>query len=125
MSNAKPYDTCPHCQGLGISQTAKRRSSREHPAKCTLCGGLSHVIASSRSGITGFTLTIVLVFAVLGAIHAHLGIGALTGVPFAAAYNIWAWNSAELFPISPESAAAARKLSWVVNALALLGIFGS
>src|SRR4029453_4366416 len=114
---------CPHCHGFGVSDMAKRRSSREGPAKCTLCKRLSHVIASDRSGIPGFTLTIVVGVAVLGAIGGQLLLGGLVGIVPAVLYNQGAWKRVELFPISGESAVSSRRASWVVNLLAVLSIF--
>ena len=66
---------CIHCDVLGIGITAKRWSGRETPAKCAKCGGLSHVIASTRSGIPVATLIIILAFAVLGAVNGNLLVG--------------------------------------------------
>lgn len=116
---------CPHCSGEGISLNAKRWASREAPAQCTLCGRLSHVLASTSSGIPVATLLIVGAFFVAAA-----GVGlpiwsGVVGVPLAVCYNVWAWRRAELFPISGESAATSRQVSWVVNILAFFGIFWS
>lgn len=116
--------SCPHCNALGIRPVAKRWSSREAPAVCAECGKLSHVIASTGSGIPVATLFVVVAFSVLGAFVGHPGWGGLCGVPFALAYNIRAWRKAEMFPISPAAASTARKVSWLVNLLAALGIFG-
>jgi hypothetical protein len=33
---------CPHCQGVGITEHARSRSSRGWPAVCQLCGELSY-----------------------------------------------------------------------------------
>ena len=42
---------CPRCKESGIGGLAKRWSDRATPAQCTACGGLSHVLASTSSGI--------------------------------------------------------------------------
>jgi hypothetical protein len=116
---------CPHCLGQGIGEAAKRRSSREYPATCTLCGRLSHVLASTRSGIPVATFFIIGGFIIWGAVVEHLLFVGLVGVPIAVAFNIWMWKRAELFPIAGENASTARRVNWVVNVLALLGIFWS
>ena len=103
---------------------AKRWSSREHPATCSLCGRLSHVIASTSSGIPVASLFIVGAFFLLGAVVNAMILG-LVGIPIALAYNVWAWKRAELYPISEDSANTSRRGSWIVNTLALLGIFWS
>ena len=115
---------CPYCNRSGIAELAKRRSSREYPAQCTLCGRLSHAIASSSSGIAGFTIVIALLMIVAGIALGQWIVGALCGVGLGAAYNRWAWRRVELCPISAESAARSRKASWIVNVLAILGIIG-
>jgi hypothetical protein len=101
---------------------AKRRSSREHPATCSLCGRLSHVIASTSSGIPVASLFVVGAFFLLGAAINIMVLG-LTGIPVAWGYNVWAWKRAELWPISGDSAKASRRGGLIVNTLALLGIF--
>jgi hypothetical protein len=90
-----------------------------------MCGKLSHVIASSRSGITVATLLVIVASSVCGALIAHPLWGALAGVPLAVAYNIWAWKRAEMFPISAGASSSARKVSWFVDLLAWLGLIGS
>lgn len=66
------------------------------------------------------------VFLAVGAIVAALVLDAVVlgvlGAIAAVAYNIWAWNRAELFPISTGGAAAARRANWLVSALAFLAI---
>lgn len=116
---------CVHCNAPGIRAAAKRWSGRDLPATCTLCGKLSHVIASTGSGIPVATLLVVLVFAVAGALWGQPLWGALCGLPFAVAYNFWAWRRAEMFPIAPESVANARRAGWLVTVLSALGTFGS
>lgn len=103
---------------------AKRRSSRGHPAKCNLCGRLSHVIASTSSGIPVFSLFIVGAFFLLGAVVNVMMLG-WVGIPMAVGYNVWAWKRAKLWPISGEGANASLRGGWIVNTLGLLGIFWS
>ncbi|MFM9879475.1 MAG: hypothetical protein ACKVOO_03585 [Burkholderiaceae bacterium] len=103
---------------------AKRWSSREHPAVCRLCGRLSHVIASTGSGIPVASLFIAGAFVLLGAVLGLMPLG-LVGIPVAVGYNIWAWKKAKLFPISGDSAATSRRVSWAINVLTFLGILGS
>ncbi|MDT8993076.1 hypothetical protein RQP54_19540 [Curvibacter sp. APW13] len=67
---------------------------------------------------------VVLAFPVASLAGASLWLGVF-GIPLAIAYNRWAWNSAAVFPISPDSANASRRANWVVNMLAILGIFWS
>ena len=115
---------CPHCKELGVTSLAKRWSSREHPAVCGLCGRLSHVIASTSSGIFVFSLFIVGTFFVIGAVNDVALLGWL-GVPVAVGHNVWAWKRAVLWPISGDSAKSSRRGGLIVNTLALLGIFWS
>lgn len=116
---------CPHCNAPGIRSWAKRWSSREAPVTCAACGRFSHVIASTGSGIPVATLFVVVAFSVLGAVVGDPGLGALGGIPFAVAYNMWAWRKAQMFPISSDVASSARKVGWFVNLLTVLGIIGS
>lgn len=116
---------CIHCNGLGVHSGAKRWSSREAPATCALCGKFSHVIASTGTGIPATTIVIVIAFAIVGALIGNSLVGAVFGIAVAGTYNILAWRNAEMFPISPESSIAARKVGWLVNLLVVLGIFGS
>ncbi len=114
---------CPHCKGAGISGLATRWSSREFPAKCGLCAGLSYVAHKSNAEIPAFSAVIVLLSTILGVAVNHVLAGALAGLPFAIAYNVWAWRRVEMTPISAEAAAKARRVGWFVAALILLGIF--
>lgn len=107
-----------------MTSLAKRRSSREHPAVCSLCGRLSHVIASTSSGIFVLSLFIVGTFFLIGAVNDVALLGWF-GVPVAVGHNLWAWKRAELWPISGDSAKSSRRGGLIVNTLALLGIFWS
>lgn len=116
---------CPHCSALGIPLAAKRRATREHPAECTVCGGLSHVLGSTGSGIPVMTLFVAGAFFLAAIV---LGVSAwwgLAGLPAAIGYNAWAWRRAELFPISRESATHSRRGGWAANILAIFTIFWS
>ena len=112
---------CPHCRLATISVHAKARSSREYPAECAGCGGLSHVITSTGSGIPMATLLILLVGAVVG-VGTGTWLWAVPVVAVAVAYNQWAWQRAELFPIFPRNVANARRAEWAV-ALAWIASF--
>lgn len=115
---------CPHCQGDGVSLAAKKRSSREHPAVCNLCGKLSHVIASTRSGILMVSLLVIGSFYLIGAVNG-LTLLSWLSLPIAIAYYRWAWNKAMLWPTTGDSAKASLHASRAVSALAWLGIFWS
>ena len=107
-----------------MTSLAKRWSSREHPAVCSLCGRLSHAIASTSSGIFVFSLFIVGTFFLIGAVNDVALLGWL-GVPVAVSHNVWAWKRAALWPISGDSAKSSRQGGRMVEILALLGIFWS
>lgn len=109
---------------LGVTSLATRWSSREHPAVCRHCGRLSHVIASTSSGIFVVSLFIVGTFFLVGAVNDVTPFGWL-GILVALGHNVWAWRRAKLWPISGDSAKSSRRNGLVVNVLALLGIFWS
>ena len=113
---------CPHCMEMGVTSFAKRWSSREHPATCSHCGRLSHVIASTSSGIFVAPIFIVGIFSLIGAVNDVALLGWF-GVPAALGHNLWAWKRATLWPISSDSAKSAHRSGLIVNVLALLGIF--
>ena len=114
---------CPHCNQSGISNLAVRWSSAGGPATCGQCGGLSHVIASISSGIAVATFllagTCIFIAAVLGSFLLGLLLACLVALP----YNFWAWKRAELFPIFPENAANAKKVSWLLAIAYVLAAF--
>jgi hypothetical protein len=85
---------CPSCRAAGISALAKRWSARECPAACALCGGLSHVLASTSSGIFVGTILV---------------------------FIVGAWRRAEMFPIPKENAQAAAAVGWFLAGLS--GLF--
>jgi hypothetical protein len=108
---------CPHCLKTGgIKTWEKRFSSRGSPATCKLCGGLSHVLASSAGGtfvVTGFLFVI----AVLVGALSHSWLAGLSACLLAAAYNQWAWQREVLSPILKENAQAARHANWAIASL--------
>ena len=112
---------CPHCRQPGIAAVAKRWSSREKPAACGLCGKLSHVLASTSNGIWTAGLLII-VLSGIGAAAWNMPPLLLVGLGLAVANNFRAWRRAKLWPISKESADAAKKAGWVVAGL--LALFG-
>ena len=92
---------------------------------CRNCKKLSHVLASTSSGI--FSVGLVLgCCAVIAALIAESYLAGAAGAAGVVGYNVWAWRQAELFPISPESAGTAAQVSWWLLALAVLAkIFSS
>ena len=111
---------CPTCSQAGISSTAKRWSSRECPAACGHCGGLSHVIASTSNGIFVGTLLAFVVGAVVGAATGGWWVSVLFGLGFASTFNVLAWSRAEMFPIPKDSARSAQTAVWLLIAFELL-----
>ena len=114
---------CPHCKGPGIGSLAKRWSSRSAPAGCSACGGLSHVLASTSSGIWASGI-LTMVVSLIGGLALDSVLFFVSGMVLAVALNIWAWQRAKMYPISKESARNAAKASWFVAALyALVALF--
>lgn len=111
--------TCPRCKAPGIDGVAKRWSSRASPAKCEACGGLSHVLASTSSGIWAAGLVIV-VLSLIAAVGWHSSVFLVGGLVLAVACNIWAWKRARLWPISKDSAASAATGNWFIAGIAVL-----
>jgi len=105
--------TCPHCRQSTLRPFAVRWSSRETPARCDGCGKLWHVLASSANGILGVGMVLASV-AVVAALMLESYLVLLPGIGLVVAHNIWAWRSVELFPISPEAAATAAQVSWLL-----------
>ena len=110
---------CPHCNTNAVANYTVRWSSRSSPAECGYCGKLSHVLASTSSGIfsVGFFLLCVTLTAALTMESYWV---AVPGVCAVAVHNLWAWRRVELFPISPESAKLARQVHWLFLVLAFL-----
>lgn len=109
----------PWCSAEAVSNFAVRWSSRSSPASCAGCGKLSHVLASTSSGIStiGFLLLCCVVAAGFMMQSNLVGIAGISLVVF---YNVRAWRQSELFPISPESASTAEKVTWWIIALSVL-----
>ncbi|WP_432727234.1 hypothetical protein [Variovorax sp. W6] len=104
---------CPRCKESGIGSLAKRWSSRAVPAECSACGGLSHVLASTSSGIRVGSIVIFMV-SLIGGLGLHSGLCFVSGLVLAVAFNAWAWRRAKMYPISRESAGNAAKAGWLV-----------
>ena len=110
---------------------AKRWSARECPATCELCGGLSHVLASTSNGIfvgtiLAFIVGLIAALALTAALAPIARPWAVFVVGFfvSAAFNAWAWRRAEMFPIPKENAKAAAAVGWFVAGLyALWALF--
>ncbi|MEN9396230.1 MAG: hypothetical protein RLZ81_760 [Pseudomonadota bacterium] len=104
---------------------AVRWSYRESPAKCTACGKLSHVLASTSGGI----LSVCIVLFSVGEAAAMVSesyLVALLVVVLVVCYNLWAWRRVELFPISTESARLAAQINWwLIGLAAFFKIFSS
>lgn len=100
---------------------AVRWSSREVPATCAACGQLSHVIASTSSGIwvVGVVLLVVAGFIALFAQSLWSG---LAGLAMVAAYNVWAWRRVELWPIDANSSQIAARVGLLATVLTWLGL---
>jgi len=111
--------TCFHCRQPGIDSMAKRWSSRARPVECSHCGKLSHVLASTSSGITMAGLLIVTVSAIAAGVW-HMAPLVLVGLCLAVANNIRAWKRAKMVPISKEGSAGARKEGWFVSGVLVL-----
>jgi len=114
---------CPRCQQPTLPGLQVRWSSRESPVACSACGALSHVLASTGSGI--WVIDLILVASALPAAAAAgawpLG---LLAIPVAVAHNVWAWRRVTLWPISAQSAAKARAVSgWMLAAGVLFSLF--
>ena len=112
---------CPHCHQAAVSNLAVRWSSRESPARCAACGRLSHVVASTSSGI--WVVGVVLLVATgLIALLAQSFWAGLAGLAMVGVYNVWAWRHVELWPIDANSAQTAARASWLATVLAWLAV---
>lgn len=110
---------CPRCQKAAVRNLAVRWSSREIPARCSACDGLSHTVASSSSGIGVFTFVLLVGAGAAGLAMQSVWVG-LAAASLALAYNLWAWRRVDLWPISKDAAGTANKVSWVVTLFGLL-----
>lgn len=113
---------CPHCQKPGVSNPALRWSTRESPAQCSYCGGLSHVLASTSSGIGVFTWMTLLVCLVLG-VGLSSGWIVAAGLLLAVLGNVWMWRRCELFPIDRKTAQTAHRVGWAATLFAVAAAF--
>lgn len=112
---------CPHCHQATVSNLAVRWSSREIPAKCRDCGQLSHVIASTSSGI--WVLGVVLLVAAgIVAVIAQSPWAGLLGLSGVVAHNVWAWRRVELWPIDRNSAKTAAQVGWLATVAGWLAV---
>jgi hypothetical protein len=117
MTRFRRMHVCPHCNARALADSAVRWSSRELPATCSNCGKLSHVAASSSSGIGILSFVFALVSLGSALISPWL---TLAGACLTVAYNVWAWRQVELFPISIESSRQSSAASWWVHVLSIL-----
>lgn len=116
---------CPTCKAGGISEMAKRWSTREWPAKCEQCGALSHVPSSTSNGIwVGTLLSVAGLTIVAVLLHIPMVVGIAAVVMLTVLINVAMWRRAELVPIKSESAAVAKKVTWFLTAIyAVLSLF--
>lgn len=117
--------TCPHCHAKALKGLAVRWSGRSSAALWPGCGQLSHVLGSTSSGIL-LVCTVLLCCAVAAALLTASYLVGIAGLVPVLAYNLWAWRRVELFPISPESAQTAERVSWwLLIGLVLTRIFSA
>ena len=113
---------CPHCQKPGVSNAALRWATRESPAQCGCCGGLSHVLASTSSGIGVFTWMTLIGCLVLGVTLSSVWI-VMAGLLLAVSSNVWMWRRCELFPIDRKTAQTAHRVGWATTLSAVVMAF--
>ena len=116
---------CPTCHVRGISEMAKRWSTRGWPAKCEQCGALSHALSSTSNGIWVGTLLSVAGLSVAAAVLSiPMPVGLAAVAVLALLINVVMWRRVEMVPITSESAAAAKKVTWFLTAIyALFSLF--
>lgn len=115
---------CPHCRKPGIRNLALRWSTRESPAQCAYCGGLSHVLASTSGAIAMF-MCLSLLGSVALAVVLESVVMAAPGLVLAGLGNVWMWRRCELFPIDRKAAQTAARAGWAATALAtVLALLG-
>jgi hypothetical protein len=120
MTRLSRMFVCPHCKAQAVEGRATRWSSRESPARCTACEGLSHVASSSSSGIRVLTFVFTLI-SLAGALASPWW--TLAGGCLTVAYNRWAWKQVELFPITVDSARKSRAAGRWANVLAFFALW--
>ena len=113
---------CPHCQKPGVSNAALRWATRESPAQCSYCTGLSHVLASTSGGIGVFTWMTLIGCLVLGVVLSSAWI-VVAGLLLMVVGNVWMWRRCELFPIEKQAAQAANRASWAATFFAAIFVF--
>jgi hypothetical protein len=115
---------CPHCQKPGVSNAALRWSSRESPAQCGYCAGLSHVLASTSSAIGVFTWMTLIGSLVLGLVLSSVAV-VVAGLLVAGFGNVWMWRRCELFPTVRKAARTAQRVGWVATLVSVvMALFG-
>ena len=116
---------CPTCHARGISEMAKRWSSRAWPAKCEQCGALSHALSSTSNGIwVGTLLSVAGLFVVAALLNIPMVIGLVAVVVLTVLINVAMWRRVEMIPITSEGAAEAKKVAWFLTAIyALFSLF--
>ena len=116
---------CPTCHVRGISEMAKRWSTRGWPAKCEQCGALSHALSSTQNGIWVGTLFLIAGLSVVAALlNIPMAAGFAAVVVLTVLINVAMWRHVELVPITSESAAAAKKVTWLLAGIyALFSLF--
>ncbi|ART50663.1 hypothetical protein CBP34_01920 [Acidovorax carolinensis] len=115
---------CPHCQKRGVSNAALRWSTREGPAQCGYCAGLSHVLASTSSAIGVFTWMTLIGGLVLGLVLSSVAV-AVAGLLVAGLGNVWMWRRCELFPTERKAARTAQRVGWAAALFAVvMALFG-
>jgi hypothetical protein len=122
LFKGEPMHKCPHCGTNSVASYAVRWSSRSSPASCRHCGKLSHVLASTSSGIFCVCLVSLCVVLTAALLAESYGL-AILGLCAVLAFNLSAWQRVELCPISPKSAKVAEQVSWWLTALAVLANF--
>ena len=113
---------CPTCQARGISEMAKRWSTRGWPAKCEQCGA---ALSSTSNGIwVGTLLSVAGLFIVAALLNIPMAVGLAAVVVLTVLINVAMWRHVELVPITSESAAAAKRVTWFLTAIyALFSLF--
>ena len=112
---------CPHCQKPGVTHVALRWSTRESPAQCSYCGGLSHVLARTSGGIGVFTWMTLIVGCTLAVVLASWPVAALA-VLIAIGGNMALWPRCELFPTDRKTAQTANRVGWAAELAAWLTV---
>ena len=110
---------CPHCKHRTLSNRAVRWSYRGNPARCSECGSLSHVLASTSNGIFGTGIVLLSLTAAVAMVFQSYLV-AVAGLLLAVAHNVWAWGRVELIPIREEAAKKAARVTLGVNAVIIL-----